>query len=76
LGLPTNDAARIQTLLKAANLPTQIKLTETQKQKILEAMKLDKKVSRGEIKFVLAQKIGQVQYGQKIPEQEVAAILN
>jgi 3-dehydroquinate synthetase len=32
-------------------------------------MKLDKKVSDGEIKFVLAEKIGRVKWGQKVPVQ-------
>ena len=30
-------------------------------------MKLDKKVSAGEIKFVLAERIGKVVWGQKVP---------
>jgi 3-dehydroquinate synthetase len=30
-------------------------------------MKLDKKVCAGEIKFVLAKRIGQVEIGQKVP---------
>jgi 3-dehydroquinate synthetase len=31
------------------------------------AMKLDKKVSAGEITFVLAKRIGQVEYGKRVP---------
>ncbi len=30
-------------------------------------MKLDKKVSGGEIKFVLARRIGRVEFGAKVP---------
>jgi 3-dehydroquinate synthetase len=32
-------------------------------------MKLDKKVRAGEIKFVLARQIGQVEFGQKVPQE-------
>jgi 3-dehydroquinate synthetase len=31
-------------------------------------MRLDKKVSGGEIKFVLAKRIGKVLWGQRVPE--------
>jgi 3-dehydroquinate synthetase len=34
-------------------------------------MKLDKKVSGGEIKFVLARKIGMVEFGQAVPQPVV-----
>ena len=30
-------------------------------------MQLDKKVSGGEVKFVLARNIGQVEFGQRVP---------
>jgi 3-dehydroquinate synthetase len=32
------------------------------------AMKLDKKVSSGEVKFVLASKIGRVEFGRQVPK--------
>lgn len=75
LKLPAPDVERIEGLLSRANLPTKINLTPAQKQKILAAMKLDKKVSAGEIKFVLARQIGKVQHGIKVAESEVAALL-
>ena len=34
----------------------------------MTAMSLDKKVSAGEIKFVLARRIGEVKFGVKVPE--------
>ena len=67
LGLPASQAARIKTLLERAGLPTQVSLTSRQRGKLLAAMKLDKKVSGGEIKFVLARKIGEAQFGQDVP---------
>ena len=34
-------------------------------------MRLDKKVSGGEIKFVLAEKIGKVVWNQRVPEDVI-----
>ncbi len=67
LGLPESHAARIRTLLERAGLPTQLPLTSRQREKLISAMKLDKKVSGGELKFVLARKLGQAQFGQNVP---------
>ena len=39
-------------------------------------MKLDKKVSGGEVKFVLAQKIGRVVWAQRVSEHLVDQALN
>jgi 3-dehydroquinate synthetase len=38
-------------------------MSRGQKRKLLDAMRLDKKVSGGQVKFVLAKKLGQVQFG-------------
>jgi 3-dehydroquinate synthetase len=46
-----------------------------ERRKLLAAMKLDKKVSEGEVKFVLARAIGKVAYGQRVPEALVNAVL-
>ncbi len=67
LGLPPRDLERITALFLRAGLPTEIKLSDRQRQNLLAAMKLDKKVSRGELKLVLARHIGQVQFGRKVP---------
>jgi len=63
LGLPSGDVARIEKLFIQAGLPVKIKLKPASCKKLFAAMKLDKKVSAGEIKFVLAKKIGKVKYG-------------
>jgi 3-dehydroquinate synthetase len=39
-------------------------------------MKLDKKVSAGEVKFVLAAGIGKVVWGQNVPESLIHATIN
>ena len=65
-GLPAGDVARIENLLRAAGLPVAIKLAATQRKKLFTAMRLDKKVSQGEVKFVLAEKIGKVVWGRPV----------
>lgn len=74
-GLPARDTARIRQFFKAAGLPTTIKLTPAQRSKLIAAMSLDKKVSDGEVKFVLAQKIGSVQYGLSVPAENLRKVL-
>jgi 3-dehydroquinate synthase len=67
LGLSASDATRITALFRRAGLPVSVKLNPSQLKKLCAAMMLDKKVSGGEIKFVLAERIGKVQFGQKLP---------
>lgn len=74
-GLPESDVVRIAALFQAAGLPTDIRLTAAQRKKLFAAMRLDKKVSAGEIKFVLAKKIGEVVWGQKVPDAAVSDAL-
>lgn len=67
MGFAEADASRVKELLRSAGLPVSIKLTSLQKKRLFDAMRLDKKVSGGEIKFVLPEKIGAVKWGQKVP---------
>ena len=76
LDLPEPDVERIRTLFQFAELPTQIRLSAAQRKKLFAAMRLDKKVSAGEIKFVLAKKIGETVWGQQVPEQLINIVLN
>jgi 3-dehydroquinate synthase len=66
-GLPKREVVRIEHLFQRAGLPTQIRLNAGQRQKLFAAMRLDKKVSGGEVKFVLARKIGRVEFGRRVP---------
>ena len=52
-----------------------MRLAKPQLAKVFAAMKLDKKVSGGEVKFVLAQKIGQVKFGIDVPKAIINAAL-
>lgn len=74
-GLPAKSADRIRRLFEQAGLPTTIKLTKAQKTKLFAAMRLDKKVAGGEVKFVLADKIGSVKFGQSVPETNIHQVL-
>jgi 3-dehydroquinate synthase len=76
LGLPSGEVARIEKLFVQAGLPVKMKFNTAQRQKLFSAMKLDKKVSAGEITFVLAQKIGKVVWNQKVPAELIESVLN
>ena len=65
-GLPLGEAKRIERLFVRAGLPVAIKLSARRQTALIEAMRLDKKVSDGQIRFVLARRIGQVEPGHKI----------
>jgi len=67
LDLPAPEVARIETIFQRAGLPTRLKLNAPQRKKLLTAMQLDKKVSGGEVKFVLARRLGTVEFGQRVP---------
>jgi 3-dehydroquinate synthase len=75
LDLSDGDVRRITNLFQRAGLPTTVKLSEMQRKKLFAAMKLDKKVSKGEIKFVLARRIGHAEFGQKAPRATIEQCL-
>ncbi|HSY17353.1 MAG TPA: 3-dehydroquinate synthase [Candidatus Acidoferrales bacterium] len=76
LGLPSADVARIEKLFVQSGLPVKIKLNGAQGKKLFAAMKLDKKVNSGEVKFVLAHKIGKVVWGQRVAEGMIREVLD
>jgi 3-dehydroquinate synthase len=76
LGLPQREVDRIERILRLAGLPTRVKLNAPQRQKLLHAMRLDKKVSAGEIKFVLARRIGAVEFGCQVPAALLAETIS
>jgi 3-dehydroquinate synthetase len=75
LDLPQSDVERIRRLFQRAGLPTRIDLTAARTKKLFAAMRLDKKVSDGRVKFVLADRIGQVQFGQAVPDAAIHGVL-
>jgi len=74
-GLSGDEVRRIRELFRRAGLPVNVRLTGAEKKKLFEAMRLDKKVSAGEIKFVLARRIGDVEFGQKVPTENIDKVL-
>ena len=75
-GLRADEAERIRTLFIRAGLPVALKLDASRRAKLLAAMKLDKKVSGGQVKFVLAKKIGRVVWGQQVESEALNSALN
>jgi 3-dehydroquinate synthase len=79
LGLPEAEETRLRRLLAAAGLPTGLRLTPAVKERLLRAMRVDKKVSGGRLRFVLARRIGQVEWGWEVPrdtlEQALQAVM-
>jgi 3-dehydroquinate synthase len=76
LGLPQSDVRRIKNIFQRAGLPTRIKLNSAQRKNLFAAMKLDKKVRAGEIKFVLAKKIGKVFWNQGVSDDLIHQTLD
>ncbi len=76
-GLAAREAARIASLIGRTGLPSRISARRGagDSQKILAAMRLDKKASHGRIRFVLARRIGSVTTGVPIPEDEILRVL-
>ena len=75
-GLPTHHATRITALFKRAGLPIAVKLSHPQRKAMFAAMRLDKKVSAGEVKFVLAERLGKVVWGQRVPNAAITKAIN
>ena len=76
IGLPQLDVDRITDLFRRASLPTSVELNGRQNRQLISAMRLDKKVSGGEINFVLARRIGEVILSQHVPEDLIRFTLN
>ena len=71
LGMPHDEADRVHTLFERAGLPTEIQLGAAQRRKLFDAMRLDKKTTDGEVRFVLARKIGEVEFGKRVPAEAI-----
>ena len=75
LRLNAGAVKRIRNLLRSLGLPVSVALSGQQKRKLLEAMRLDKKVSAGKTRFVLAERIGKARPGQVVAEESIRAVL-
>ena len=75
LGLEQAHVDRIRALFAALGLPVSVPLTAGQRRRLFQAMMLDKKVSNGVVKFVLAERIGSVRTGQSVDDSAISAAL-
>jgi 3-dehydroquinate synthase len=75
LGLGQKSVERIRALFDVIGLPVSVKLSAAQERKLFQAMRLDKKVSGGEVKFVLAERIGKVKIGQSVEDSVIREAL-
>ena len=65
-GMPQSDADRLTKLLVRLGLP--VAAPEFAWEPLRQAMGVDKKNTLGKLKFVLAKKIGEVEFGCEVPE--------
>lgn len=75
MGMPHADAGRVRALLARAGLPVEARLSAGQAARLAQAMQLDKKVVGGEVRFVLARRIGDVAWGQAVPVERVLEVM-
>lgn len=62
-GLPSEVTARVKTLLERTGLPVTTRMTAAQRKRLIGAMSNDKKVRDGQVRFVLATRLGHVEPG-------------
>lgn len=74
-GFPLKHQDRLVSLLQNTGLPIELNLTPAKRKQLINAMSLDKKVVDGEVRFVLAQSIGSVEFGCRVPGNLVADVL-
>ncbi|MGH8024093.1 MAG: 3-dehydroquinate synthase, partial [Limisphaerales bacterium] len=71
MGLPRPEVERIKTLFHRAGLPIGVRLNTARRRKLFDAMRLDKKTSGGQVRFVLARRIGEVEFGIRVPDEAI-----
>lgn len=76
LGFPESEVARVRNLFLRAGLPVTYRTSPARRQKLFAAMRLDKKVAAGQVRFVLARRIGEVVWGQTVDDAEIEAVLD
>ncbi len=69
--MPRAGARRIEDLLSQLGLPVRATLDRRKAKSLWSAMQLDKKNSGGEVRFVLAHRIGQATGGHRLEEDQV-----
>ncbi len=75
LGLPRREASRIVRLFEASGLPVEVRLNRSQRRALVDAMRHDKKVSGGVVKFVLTPRLGVARYGIALAMEQVERVI-
>lgn len=75
LGLARDDRDRLERVLAAAGLPTRVRWTGPRVDRLLEVMRLDKKVRDGRIRFVLLPELGRAEWGHVVEEAQIREVL-
>lgn len=74
--LPESEAGRIENVIKAAGLPSRLpELSHEEKEKVLEAIKHDKKVINEKVRFVLLKAIGSAIISDKVEPGLIGEVL-
>ncbi len=73
---PEADVERIRQLFLLAGLPVSYKTKPETRGRLFTAMQHDKKVTAGEIRFVLAKKLGEVVWGHKVVDADIHGALD
>lgn len=76
LALPRPDVERITALFRRCGLPVEAYLKPSERVRLFKAMRLDKKVVGGEVKFVLASRIGHVELGHGVAPEHLRDVLS
>jgi len=74
-GLPLEDCQRIEKLLQQLNLPVSLEGLELKSEDMIEAMGMDKKVVDGELRFIVANKMGAVRVAADVSVAELLKTL-
>ncbi|NGO38516.1 3-dehydroquinate synthase [Limisphaera ngatamarikiensis] len=75
VGLAREVRDRLEGLLERAGLPTRVRWTGRRVERLLGAMRLDKKVRDGRIRFVLLRGLGCAEWGHVVEEGLVREVL-
>jgi 3-dehydroquinate synthase len=74
-GFPNGDRDRVVNLLRKFGLPTQLP-NDFSRDKIFDAIKFDKKFSRGEVRFVVTPKIGSGKLSSDVTIDDLRAAID
>ncbi|MCS7091718.1 MAG: 3-dehydroquinate synthase [Verrucomicrobiota bacterium] len=75
IGLERGAVDRLEGLLGRAGLPTRTRWTAARVERLLMAMRSDKKVRDGQVRFVLLSRLGCAEWGHGVGEELVRSVL-